>query len=86
MMIPITRKGGRMTINDVKISDECLSELLDLQLSENSMIEVYLDIIREVEELALLEDITFNDFSAERKLHIIRLMRDLAKTLNNLKA
>lgn len=75
-----------MTINDVKISDECLSELLDLQLSENSMIEVYLDIIREVEELALLEDITFNDFSAERKLHIIRLMRDLAKTLNNLKA
>lgn len=75
-----------MTINDVKITDECLSELLDLQLSENSMIEVYLDIIREVEELALLEDITFNDFSAERKLHIIRLMRDLAKTLNNLKA
>lgn len=75
-----------MTINDVKISDECLSELLDLQLSENSMIEVYLDIIREVEELALLEDVTFNDFSAERKLHIIRLMRDLAKTLNNLKA
>lgn len=75
-----------MTINDVKITDECLSELLDLQLSENSMIEVYLDIIKEVEELALLEDITFNDFSAERKLHIIRLMRDLAKTLNNLKA
>lgn len=75
-----------MTINDVKITDECLSELLDLQISENSMIEVYLDIIREVEELALLEDVTFNDFSAERKLHIIRLMRDLAKTLNNLKA
>lgn len=75
-----------MTINDVKISDECLSELLDLQLSENSMIEVYLEIIKEVEELALLEDVTFNDFSAERKLHIIRLMRDLAKTLNNLKA
>lgn len=75
-----------MTINDVKITDECLSELLDLQLSENSMIEVYLDIIKEVEELALLEDVTFNDFSAERKLHIIRLMRDLAKTLNNLKA
>lgn len=75
-----------MTINDVKISDECLSELLDLQLSENSMIEVYLEIIKDVEELALLEDVTFNDFSAERKLHIIRLMRDLAKTLNNLKA
>ncbi|MCF2551332.1 hypothetical protein [Bacteroides caecigallinarum] len=75
-----------MTINDVKITDECLSELLDLQLSENSMIEVYLEIIKEVEELALLEDVTFNDFSAERKLHIIRLMRDLAKTLNNLKA
>ena len=75
-----------MTINDVKISDECLSELLDLQLSENSMIEVYIEIIKEVEELALLEDYTFNDFSAERKLHIIRLMRDLAKTLNNLKA
>lgn len=75
-----------MTINDVKISDECLSELLDLQISENSMIEVYLEIIKEVEELALLEDVTFNDFSAERKLHIIRLMRDLAKTLNNLKA
>lgn len=50
------------------------------------MIEVYLEIIKEVEELALLEDVTFNDFSAERKLHIIRLMRDLAKTLNNLKA
>ncbi len=63
-----------------------MSELLDLQLSENSMIEVYLEIIKEVEELALLEDVTFNDFSAERKLHIIRLMRDLAKTLNNLKA
>lgn len=75
-----------MTINDVKITDECLSELLDLQISENSMIEVYLEIIRDVEELALLEDVTFNDFSAERKLHIIRLMRDLAKTLNNLKA
>ncbi|MGN1219090.1 MAG: hypothetical protein ACI4TD_14145 [Phocaeicola sp.] len=75
-----------MTINDVKITDECLSELLDLQLSENSMIEVYLEIIKDVEELALLEDVTFNDFSAERKLHIIRLMRDLAKTLNNLKA
>ena len=75
-----------MTINDVKITDECLSELLDLQLSENSMIEVYLEIIKEVEELALLEDVTFNDFSAERKLHIIRLMRDLATTLNNLKA
>lgn len=75
-----------MTINDVKITDECLSELLDLQLSENSMIEVYLEIIKEVEELALLEDVTFNDFSAERKLHIIRLMRDLGKTLNNLKA
>lgn len=75
-----------MTINDVKITDVCLSELLDLQLSENSMIEVYLEIIKEVEELALLEDYTFNDFSAERKLHIIRLMRDLAKTLNNLKA
>lgn len=75
-----------MTINDVKITDECLSELLDLQLSENSMIEVYIEIIKEVEELALLEDVTFNDFSAERKLHIIRLMRDLAKTLNNLKA
>lgn len=75
-----------MMINDVKITDECLSELLDLQLSENSMIEVYLEIIKEVEELALLEDVTFNDFSAERKLHIIRLMRDLAKTLNNLKA
>lgn len=75
-----------MMINDVKISDECLSELFDLQLSENSMIEVYLEIIKEVEELALLEDVTFNDFSAERKLHIIRLMRDLAKTLNNLKA
>ncbi|WP_300227727.1 hypothetical protein [uncultured Bacteroides sp.] len=75
-----------MTFNDVKISDECLSELSDLQLSENSMIEVYLEIIKEVEELALLEDVTFNDFSAERKLHIIRLMRDLAKTLNNLKA
>lgn len=73
-------------INDVKITDECLSELLDLQVSENSMIEVYLEIIKEVEELALLEDVTFNDFSAERKLHIIRLMRDLAKTLNNLKA
>lgn len=75
-----------MTINDVKITDECLSELSYLQLSENSMIEVYLEIIKEVEELALLEDVTFNDFSAERKLHIIRLMRDLAKTLNNLKA
>lgn len=75
-----------MMINDVKITDECLSELSDLQLSENSMIEVYLEIIKEVEELALLEDVTFNDFSAERKLHIIRLMRDLAKTLNNLKA
>lgn len=75
-----------MTINDVKITDECLSELLDLQLSENSMIEVYLEIIKDVEELALLEDVTFNEFSAERKLHIIRLMRDLAKTLNNLKA
>lgn len=33
-----------MTINDVKITDECLSELLDLQLSENSMIEVYLEL------------------------------------------
>lgn len=75
-----------MMINDVKITDVCLSELLDLQISENSMIEVYLEIIKEVEELALLEDVTFNDFSAERKLHIIRLMRDLAKTLNNLKA
>lgn len=75
-----------MNIKDVKITDECLSELLDLQISENSMIEVYIEIIKEVEELALLEDVTFNDFSAERKLHIIRLMRDLAKTLNNLKA
>lgn len=30
-----------MTINDVKITDECLSVLSDLQLSENSMIEVF---------------------------------------------
>lgn len=75
-----------MNIKDVKITDECLSELLDLQASENSMIEVYIEIIKEVEELALLEDVTFNDFSAERRLHIIRLMRDLTKTLNNLKA
>lgn len=75
-----------MNIKDVKITDECLSELLDLQVSENSMIEVYIEIIRDVEELALLEDCTFNDFSAERRLHIIRLMRDLTKTLNNLKA